>query len=105
MFNDLPGHYKRAIIREANVIIEAKKLSKTYGKMFENEEFCKKEYNRLCESMSQNKETIEKLFRKDSEILYLYPLDKDRIKYFKEEVKDKARLYDYNFYRYNSNNR
>ena len=47
-FNTLPGNYQRAIETEVNIELEARKLSKSYSKQFENPINQEKFFNNTC---------------------------------------------------------
>jgi hypothetical protein len=93
-YSKLPAHQQRAIDNEINLIIQAKQLSKTFGRQYSDQSLCKREAEDLRKSFSNNPEKIKDLVEKDSNEIFLYPLLKDRIQHRKEVIKEKAEIYD-----------
>lgn len=93
-FDKLPIHQQRAVQNEVNRIIEARKISKTFGELYSNQVICDKNAEALKFHISQNKNKVNELVERDSEELFLYPLAKDRIMHFKLTVKEMAESID-----------
>lgn len=96
-FMKLSGDIQRAIETQANIDLLANKMSKYYGKPIKGEEIEEGLFNEFCEQYAlKSNEELKKLVILDSKILYLYPLTKDRMEYYKAKAKEKAELLDEN---------
>ena len=94
-FEKLSGDKRRAIETQANIDLEAHKLSKYYKKAFQMEGTEEKLFNILCDQYANKSEIeIKKLVILDSKALYYYPLTKDRMNYYQNLAKEKAELMD-----------
>lgn len=102
-FNTLPGNYQRAIETEVNIELEARKLSKSYSKQFENPINQEKFFNNTCEKLANsNEKDLKILMLKESRILYLYPDTNKRLEYYDTLAKEKAHDLDTSFIYLNS---
>jgi hypothetical protein len=93
-YSKLPAHQQRAIENEINLIIQAKQLSKSFGKQYSDKSLCEREAEDLRKSLSNNPVKIKDLVEKDSNEIFLYPLMKDRIMHRKLEIEERAKMYD-----------
>ena len=93
-FNKLAGHYKRGIEEQVYIELEAYKMSKFFGKKYENKEECQKLFNQLCEKYAKDEMKTKELFIKSSKRLYLFPLERDRKEHYLAEIKEQARIID-----------
>lgn len=94
-FETFPGHVKRAIETQANIDLEAHKLSKCHKHKIKNEEMF---FNNLCEKYAQKDEDeIKKLTILESKYLYIYPLDKDRMNFYQHQAEEQAKRMDREF--------
>ena len=96
-FNTLSGDKQRAIETQANIAVEAHRLSKYYGKTMFDKEIRQKFFDMLCDIYANKPEKeIKKYIILDSKALYYYPLTKDRYEYYEKLAKEKAEKMDKN---------
>lgn len=96
-FNILSGDKQRAIEMQANIVVEARRLSKYYGKAMLNEQTRQNFFDTLCDIYSnKSEEELKKYVILDSKALYYYPLTKDRYEYYEKLAKEKAERMDKN---------
>lgn len=98
-FIELTEQEKRAVEIQANIDVEAHKLSKYYAHVLKDEETEIGLFNMICEEYSRkSKEQLEQLVRFDSETLYRYPLQKHREKYYQSLAKERCKRMDEEIY-------
>jgi len=99
IFNKLSGNVQRAIETQANIDVEAHKLSRYYGHVLKDNETETGLFNMICEEYSRkSEEDLKKLVAFDSRALYYYPLKKDREEYYESLAKERAKRMDDNIY-------
>ena len=98
-FSKLSGDVKRAIETQANIDVEAHKLSRFYGHVLKDDETETGLFNMICKEYA-NKSDIElkKCVILESKYLYYYPLTKDRMEYYESLAKERAKTMDNNIY-------
>lgn len=90
MFKDLPGHYQRALLNEAEIRYNGHQMSR-YCKLSTNkDEFLL----RTAESLEKD---VKKYVLKDSKTLYLFPLKKDRDSHYEQQSREYADMLDRNY--------
>ena len=96
-FDKLSGDIRRAIETQANIDVEAHKLSRYYKPAMKDDEIEYELFKALCKQYShQSEKELKKLVILDSKALYYYPLTKDRIEYYENLAKEKAEQIDRN---------
>ena len=90
MFKDLPGHYQRALLNEAEIRYNGHQMSKYCKLGIDRDEFLL----RTAESLEKD---VKKYVLKDSKTLYLFPLKKDRDSYYEQQSKEYANTLDRNY--------
>lgn len=99
IFNTLSGNVQRAIETQANIDVEAHKLSKYYGHVLKDDETETGLFNMICEEYSRkSEEDLKKLVVFDSRTLYYYPFKKDREEYYESLAKERAKRMDNDIY-------
>ena len=99
IFNTLSGNVQRAIETQANIDVEAHKLSKYYGHVLKDDETETGLFNMICEEYSRkSEEDLKKLVAFDSRALYHYPFKKDREEYYESLAKERAKRMDNDIY-------
>ena len=100
-FNKLSGDIQRAIETQANIDVEAHKLSRFYGHVLKDDETETGLFRMICQEYA-DKSGIElkKLVILDSKALYYYPMTKDRMKYYESLAKERAIILDKKIYLY-----
>ena len=94
-FIKLSGDKQRAIETQANIAVEAHKISRYYKKSMQNEELQQQFFDMLCDIYANKSEQeIKKYVILDSKALYYYPLTKDRYAYYDKLAEEKARKMD-----------
>ena len=98
-FSKLSGDVKRAIETQANIDVEAHKLSRFYGHVLKDDETETGLFNMICKEYA-NKSDIElkKCVILESKYLYYYPLTQDRMEYYESLAKERAKVMDNNIY-------
>jgi chlorite dismutase len=98
-FEKLSGDKQRAIETQANIDVEAHKLSRYYKAAMRSEETQEQLFNLLCNEYANKSENeIKKLVILDSKYLYCYPLTKDRMNHYQKLAEEKAQLMDKNIF-------
>ena len=98
-FEKLSGDKQRAIETQANIDVEAHKLSRYYKAATRYEETQEQLFNLLCDEYANKSESeIKKLVILDSKYLYYYPLTKDRMDYYQRLAKEQAQTMDRNIF-------
>lgn len=72
-FDSLPGHQKRALDSEADIQVEAFRLSQTYGNWTKNKENAALLHEAYTEYYAAHPVLIDKLTEADRNELYLHP--------------------------------
>ena len=99
IFNTLCGNVQRAIETQANIDVEAHKLSKYYGYVLKDDETETGLFNMICEEYSRkSEEDLKKLVEFDSRALYYYPFKKDREEYYESLAKERSKRMDNDIY-------
>lgn len=94
-FEKLSGDIQRAILTQANIELEARKLSKYFQKSFKDESIQEEFFNMTCDQYSNKDEKeLKKLVIIDSKALYFHPLTKDRLNYYESQAELKAKQID-----------
>ena len=94
-FEQLPGHYKRAIQTQANIEVLGYQLSKSHGKLYEKEQSANDLFIKICNEYAKDEEKYKKFACEESRALYLYPLKKDREVYYYNKAKEFAENLDF----------
>lgn len=98
-FDKLSGDQKRAVETQANIDLEAHKLSRYYKKAIKDEEIENELFKALCKYYAKASENeLKKMVILDSKALYYYPLTKNRIEYYEKLAKERADAMDRNIY-------
>ena len=98
-FDKLSGDQKRAVETQANIDLEAHKLSRYYKKAIKDEEIENELFKALCKYYAKASENeLKKMVILDSKALYYYPLTKSRIEYYEKLAKERADAMDRNIY-------
>ena len=98
-FNNLSGDKQRAIETQVNIAVEARRLSKYYGKAMSDEQTRQNFFDTLCDVYSnKSEEELKKYVILDSKALYYYPLTKDRYAYYDRLAEEKAKIMDRNVF-------
>ena len=98
-FSKLSGNIQRAIETQANIDVEAHKLSRFYGHVLKDDETETGLFNMLCKEYADKPEIeLKKLAILDSKALYYYPMTKDRMEYYESLAKKRAKRMDANIY-------
>lgn len=100
IFDELPEHYKRGLLFEANIRYKGHQLSK-YNKLDTSEETRRKFIIETCSKLVPKAEHYHKI---ESNVLYSRPYLTDRLNYVKQKAKDYATLLD-SAYLYKINSR
>lgn len=96
-FSKLSGDIQRAIETQANIDLQAYKLSKRYGHVIKDEETEENLFRKLCKKYAEKSEKdLKKLVIMESRALYFYPLTKDRLEYYEREARERAETMDMN---------
>lgn len=94
-FGELAGNVQNAIEVQANIDLEANKLSKYYGKAIKGEEIETSLFNTFCEKYAQGDETkLKELVILESKALYMYPLTEERFAFYEKRAKIQAERMD-----------
>lgn len=94
-FIELSGDKQRAIETQANIAVEAHKMSRYYKKSMQDEELQQQFFDMLCDVYANKSEQeIKKYIILDSKALYCYPLTKDRYAYYDKLAEEKAKRMD-----------
>lgn len=94
-FVELSGDQRRAIETQANIDVEAHKLSRFYKMAMQKEGIEQDLFNMLCDEYSNKSELeIKKMVILDSKALYYYPLTKDRHEYYMRLAEERAERMD-----------
>lgn len=98
-FSKLSGDVKRAIETQANIDVEAHKLSRFYGHVLKDDETETGLFNMLCrEYIDKSEIELKKLVILESKYLYYYPLTQDRFEYYEKLAQERAKIMDTNIY-------
>lgn len=98
-FNKLSEDIKRAIETQANIDVEAHKLSRFYGHVLKDDETETGLFNMLCQEYTNKSEIeLKKLVILESKALYYYPLKKERFEYYERLAKERAKTMDKDIY-------
>jgi len=96
-FSKLSGDIQRAIETQANIDLQAYKLSKHYGHVIKDEETEDGLFRMLCKEYAEKSEKeLKKLVIMESRALYFYPLTKDRFEYYERKARERAETMDIN---------
>ena len=94
-FEKLSEDIQRAIETQANIDLQAYKLSKHYGHVIKDEETEDGLFRMLCKEYAEKSEKdLKKLVIMESRALYFYPLTKDRMEYYMTKAKERAETMD-----------
>lgn len=95
IFKNLSGQVQRAIETQANIDVEAHKLSKYYGHVLKDDETETGLFNMICEEYARkSEEQLQRLIDFDSKALTYYPLKKDRDEYYESLAKERSKRMD-----------
>ena len=96
-FSKLSGDVQRAIETQANIDVEAHKLSRFYGHVLKDDETETGLFNMICQEYAEKSDIeLKKLVILDSKALYYYPMTKDRMGYYETLAKERAERMDNN---------
>lgn len=90
MFKDLPGHYQRALLNEAEIRYNGHQMSKYCRVNSNKEEF-------ISNTVESLEKEVKKYVIKDSRALYFFPLEKDRSRYYEQQSREYADRLDNNY--------
>lgn len=94
-FRTLSGDLQRAIETQANIDLEARKISKYLGKSYVSPSVQDYFFNIQCEKYANSdEEKLKKLKILDSKALYYYPLTKDRMAYYQSRAEELSKSLD-----------
>lgn len=94
-FAELSGDKQRAIETQANILIEARKMSRSFKDAMQDENIQQTMFDIACDIYANKSEQeIKKYVIFDSKALYYYPLTEDRHAYYEQLAKEKADLID-----------
>ncbi len=86
-FSKLSGNYQRAIETQANIDLEARKVSKTYQKSFTSDAVQLNFFNKRCDYYAQKGPIeLKRLAIFCSKAIYFFPLSTDRMTYYKNKA-------------------
>lgn len=90
-FAELSGDKQRAIETQANILIEARKISHSFKDAMQDDNIQQTMFDIVCDIYANKPEQeIKKYVIFDSKALYYYPLTKDRYAYYEQLAKEKA---------------
>lgn len=90
-FAELSGDKQRAIETQANILIEARKISHSFKDAMQDENTQQTMFDIACDIYAnKHEQEIKKYVIFDSKALYYYPLTKDRYAYYEQLAKEKA---------------
>lgn len=94
-FIELTEEQKRAVETQANIDVEAHKLSRFYKPAMNEEGVEEQLFNMLCNEYASKPETeLKRYVILDSKALYYYPLTENRHKYYMKLAEERAKKMD-----------